>query len=139
MIPTIGAPLILQRLTIRDDGAFGCLQDDDTGPWEALTCERTYGDPGVPTIVLPAGSYRCQRGIHSLDGVNKFETFEVMDVPGHTGILFHWANWETDSRGCIGVGNEMGKLSGRPAILHSMAAFDAFMAKRAGIDRKSVV
>jgi len=90
----------LTRTACRPDGILGILSDDD-GDQLAVTLEHSYG--GVPK--LPAGTYTCQRGPHRLKGMTEsFQTYEVMGVPGHAGILFHAGNYNADSQGCILLG-----------------------------------
>jgi Family of unknown function (DUF5675) len=105
------------------DGIFGTLFDAE-GDQVAITLEHSFN--GLPK--LPAGSYRCARGKHSLhSNPTPFETFEVMDVPNHTGILFHVGNFNDDSNGCILLGRVcIGSEKGR-MITSSRATFERFM------------
>lgn len=90
----------LSRTAFNADGILGTLYDDE-GCQVAVTLEHSFN--GLPK--LPAGTYRCQRGTHRLHSIpTPFDTFEVMDVPHHTGILFHPGNYHDDSNGCILVG-----------------------------------
>lgn len=119
--------LILNRNSYRKDGIFGTLQDEK-GDWLVFTLEHAFpnGDNWEP--IIPGGIYTCERGLHQLKGmVAKFETFEVTDVPGHSGLLFHWGNVNNDSEGCILVGKKLGELNGADGILGSRAAFWEFM------------
>ena len=50
-------------------------------------------------------------------------TFEVLDVPNRSGILFHMGNTVDDTKGCILVASYYGVLNSLPAVLHSYAAF----------------
>ena len=52
-----------------------------------------------------------------------FITFEVQNVPGHTGILFHTGNTNRDSEGCI----LLGSLIKGNILLNSRPAFAKFM------------
>lgn len=57
-----------------------------------------------------------------------------MDVPNHTGILFHVGNYNDDSNGCIllgrvCVGSEKGTM-----ITASRMTFDRFMLDLEGIE-----
>lgn len=120
----------LIRTAFHLDGILGTLYADD-GYQLAVTLEHSFN--GLPK--LPAGTYRCQKGLHSLHSRPvPFWTFEVMDVPNHTGILFHAGNYNEDSNGCILIGrvctsNEQGSM-----ITQSRQTFDRFMMDLEGID-----
>ena len=63
----------LVRTTYNADGILGTLTAEDGFPL-AVTLEHSYN--GLPK--LPAGSYRCQRGLHTLHSQPvPFWTFEV--------------------------------------------------------------
>lgn len=74
------------------------------------TVEHSYAYVLDHTFVpkLPEGIFTCKRGPHRLQSMTKdFETFEVMNVPGHTNILFHVGNdGEKDSEGCVLLGDK---------------------------------
>jgi Family of unknown function (DUF5675) len=138
MIPTVGPPLTLTRMVVGDDGAFGHLKRDDSDAQVAVTCERTFGELGAPEVVIPLGVYRCVRGQHTLDGSHFFSTYEVTGVQGHTGLLFHPGNVETDSKGCILLGHFFGSLGDVGAVLESRAAFVEFMDLMGGANEFSL-
>lgn len=111
------------------DGIFGDLIFGSSPI--AVTLEHAYlvGEEYRPKI--PPGTYTCVRGEHLLHSTAvPFETFEIMGVPGHTGLLFHWGNWNRDSDGCILLGL---KAEG-DMILNSKEAFNNFMGILAGDD-----
>ena len=120
------------RVAIRRDGAFGVLLY--FGVPFAVTLERSYDAVGDRHYVkIPAGRYRCvatwfQRG--------QYRTFEIL-VPGHSRILFHKGNLETDADGCVLVAESYAVFSGLPGIGDSAGGFREFMAKadsRQGFD-----
>jgi len=124
--------LTLQRLQSGVDGIFGVLSG---GGLVLKTLEHAYDDGhGSWAPKLPAGNYTCVRGWHQLAHSPKpFETFEVVNVPGHSGILFHVGNYNNDSEGCILLG--MATCSALPPmLLSSVEAFDKFMAVTAGLN-----
>lgn len=100
--------LKLTRKIAKFDGVFGILQDIN-GYIVASTLEHAYhiaGESWEPK--LPTGMYTCKRGMHRLESMTEdFVTFEVENVPGHTGILFHVGNYNKDSSGCILVGSDI--------------------------------
>lgn len=112
--------LTLTRRDFTPDGIFSELTDDK-GKLSLVTLEHSYD--GKPKLM--DGTYTCQRGIHRLHDNVPFEAFEVLNVPGHTGILCtHVGNYNKDSDGCVLAG--MGRKD--DMVTHSMIAFSKFMA-----------
>jgi len=66
--------------------------------------------------------YTCRPYLSAKHG----QTFQVMDVPGRTGILFHAGNKVQDTEGCILVGSHPDKLKGDRAVLNSGATLKRF-------------
>ena len=98
--------LILQRQLKGADGIFGGLNDEDDNQ-VAVTLERAYMTGGQWTPKIPAGVYTCVRGSHALKNGGMFETFEVKGVKDHSGLLFHPGNFDSDSEGCILLGEKI--------------------------------
>lgn len=125
----------LRRTACRPDGILGVLTDAEDQQL-AVTLEHSYD--GVPK--LPAGTYTCQRGPHRLEGMEKdFETFEIMGVPGHTGILFHWGNYNADSAGCVLLGRVSCDSPKGCMVTSSRATFARWMLDLAGIQSFTLV
>lgn len=122
--------LILQRIRVLEAGIFSHLLDASGKPL-FVTLEHAYPKPSggfLPKI--PAGVYTCVRGRHRLHGMDEdFDTFEVTGVAGHSGLLFHWGNFNKDSDGCILLGNFFSTdTTGLPvAVMQSRVAFAAFI------------
>lgn len=118
--------LYLTRTSKGLDGIFGTI--DIAGQIIAVTLEHSYpnGDSFAPKI--PEGVFQCVRGLHRLEGMtHDFETFEIQ-VPGHTGILFHPGNFNKDSSGCVLLGSSLFYYSPHCRILKdSDIAFTKFM------------
>ena len=113
--------LTLLRRDFREDGIFGEI---DIGNDYFFTLEHSYDLKPK----LPDGKYTCKRGEHKLHDGIPFEAFEVMDVPGHTGILFHIGNYNRDSEGCILLGLALGAMINYGVMLvSSKQAFKKFM------------
>jgi Family of unknown function (DUF5675) len=128
--------LQLKRTDSGPDGIFGELRDVN-GTLICVSLEHAYGSlslDGKDEIwepKVPPGTYRCVRGTHQLqDGKPPFETFMLENVPGHTGILFHKGNVESESSGCI----LLGTMRAGNEILNSRVAFNRFMDLQDGID-----
>jgi hypothetical protein len=127
----------LNRKEYRSDGIFSEFLTP-FGALIAMTLEHAYpveGSSAFAPKVLP-GVYTCVRGMHRLHGMEEdFETFEITGVPGHTGILFHWGNYNADSDGCVLTGSQIGNtLSGGKMVTNSRATHAHFMASMSGID-----
>lgn len=114
----------LKRVRIDEFGILGLLE---YALGTLHTLEHNYNDEAK----IPSGTYKCIRGIHHLGAaLTPVETFEVTGVAGHTGLLFHTGNYNSDSNGCILLGQgENGHM-----IIGSRDAFKVFMASLEGIN-----
>lgn len=122
--------LILKRNKNSSDGIFGKLYDLEEN-LVAFTLEHAFLFEHEYYPALPEGVYTCKRGPHRLESmITDFETFEVENVAGHRGILFHVGNYNKDSSGCILLGSEV--LA--KAIMNSRVAFTHFMDLQKGVD-----
>lgn len=124
-------------------GIFGELNAEDES-LSLYTLEHAYpvqSDGILSSTVfapkIPVGTYTCVRGTHQLKPTpthpnpTPFETFEITGVEGHTNLLFHVLNFNSESEGCIGLGLER---DGCKDILHSGAAFEKFMEAQTGVN-----
>lgn len=124
----------LIRTDFKSDGILGTLYDEGEFPI-AVTLEHAFNR--LPK--LSAGTYRCQRGIHSLhSSPEPFETFEILNVPNHTGILFHAGNYNDDSNGCVLLGRVVIGSGKGTMITSSRDTFNRFMLDLEGIDTFSL-
>ncbi len=125
---------LLTRTSYESSGIYSILKRVDTLNPIAVTLEHAYpAGTGPITYIakLPPGEYVCQRGLHLLKGMSvPFETFEIMDVPGHSDILFHVGNTNDDSEGCVLLGSSRS----HNMIVESRITFNAFMQLQAGLD-----
>ena len=123
--------LHLIRIDLSPDGIFSELHSD-SGGLLFQTLEHSYNC--VPKI--PCGSFQCVRGMHQLEGMScPFETFEITGVIGHTNLLFHVGNYDSNSAGCVLVGKErQGDM-----ITCSREAFSEFMLMLSGIDSFTLI
>jgi hypothetical protein len=144
--------LRLQYTEARSDGVYGWVLPADAPPDGEVkpVCvfvTHAYQDfvskvwrPKVRSRLEP---YLCQRGPHRLHGMAEdFETFEVVGVPGHAGILFHWGNWGSSSEGCFCVGRKIirteqdrdGIGGADEMVTFSQDTFKEFMQLQTGVD-----
>ena len=111
--------ILIERFAYSPMGTFGHL----TGAGTFFTVERPWANNAERISCIPEGTYRCQRGVFP-----KFkETFQVMDVPGRSAILFHIGNTMVDFEGCIGVGTELGYVNECWGVTNSRTAYARFM------------
>ena len=103
----------------------------ENGELRCVTLELPDRNNSVSISRIPEGVYACKRVISLKFG----DTFQVMDVPGRTNILFHAGNTSKDTHGCILLGNHYGGEVGERAILNSLIAFTNFKRRHSKIDQ----
>jgi hypothetical protein len=117
--------LRITRVERSEDGIIGVLTID--GKADCFTLQPDERDQHFS---IPVGNYLCKR----FHGTKYPDTFEIC-IPGHTALLFHAGNREEDTDGCILLGEEVGELNGKRAVLASGKAFCEFM-KKMGDDQE---
>ena len=111
----------LIRLEESKFGTFGVLKlNKDIF---CLTIEPPDNENISNISSIPAQQYICEQIISPKYG----ETFQVIDVPERTHVLFHAGNIVEHTKGCIILGETVGKLRGKRALLNSGATFRRFM------------
>lgn len=106
----------------------------------ALTVEPPWKDNEVNISCIPPGEYLCKRIVSPRFG----PTFQIVDVPGRTEIVFHTGNFgyfplfskrvKSSTKGCVVVGEEFGRLWGFPALLSSKKGFREFLKRTKHLD-----
>jgi len=127
LIRTVKMIAHLTRLNYFHNGILGSMT---IGECKFYIGEHAYENRnGTFLPKVPKGQYTCKRGIHQLPGhLNSFETFELENVPGHTGILIHIGNFpQTDSQGCLLIGKGIIIEEPSPQITQSKIGFNEFM------------
>lgn len=114
--------LIIRRVTTGIKGTKGVIVFEND-PF-ALSLEREWLDNAPSISCIPSGEYTCKR----VDSPKFGNTFEVTNVPFRTHILFHKGNVDSDSQGCILVGEEFGDLGNDTGVLNSKHGYDELMA-----------
>lgn len=109
-------------------GTFGVLKINKQVFCVTLEPPDQENQPNISSI--PAQQYICQRVDTPKHGI----TFEVMNVPGRTSVLFHSGCIVDHTEGCILTAEHYGKLKGDRAVLNSGNTFKLFMAEMEGVE-----
>lgn len=112
--------LTLKRVSHTAEGTCGVLL------FNQFPIIVTLENPWLENIrsfsCIPPGQYVCKPY-----SSNRFPiTFQVMDVPKRSCIIFHKGNTIEDTRGCILTGSKFGTLKNKLAVLESRRAFKIF-------------
>ena len=113
--------LLIRRVANSEDGVFGCIVYENK-PF-ALTLELPWKDNRRRISCVPSGTYKCKR----VDSHRFGNTFEITNVPGRSHILFHKGNTDSDTAGCVLVGEQFGDIKGDSGILSSKAGYNEMM------------
>ena len=116
------------RLEEANDGTFGALLIDDHVFCVTLEPPDFNNQQNISNI--PPGNYICKRVMSRKYG----DTFEIINVPGRTHVLFHSGNIVEDTKGCVLLARKWGVLGHDRAILNSGNTFRNFMIKMIGTD-----
>ena len=117
----------LRRLSQTAEGTYGHLCDDQ----DRLVCctvELPWKDNQHAISCIPAGAYALKRAMHH----QKYEVFEVCDVPNRDAIHIHIANLPSELLGCIAPGTDFGDVTNAKGdhgygVLESGPAFTKWM------------
>lgn len=118
----------LTRTETGDLGTFGSLEFDG---FKCVTGELPERGNAQMISCIPAGVYTCKI-THSTR--HNRDMYEIMDVPGRTGVRFDVANlmgdeakgYEAEVDGCVALGRSRGLVRGQAGITGSQAAVDEF-------------
>lgn len=111
------------------DGTFGVLKIN--GTLFCHTLEPPDRENQRNRSSIPAQQYTAIE----YDSPGYGKTFRVEAVPGRSHILFHAGNIDDHTEGCIILGDRLGELSGRRAVLNSRNTMRRFMDALRGFDR----
>ncbi len=111
--------VILTRNKTNVNGTFGVMADDK-GNQLCLTCELPWYNNIADVSCIPPGIYLCTEYTSP-----KFpDVWMINDVPARKEILIHNGNTETNTHGCILVGDSLGEIDGLQAVLNSVATLE---------------
>lgn len=131
---------LLRRTHMGDTGTFGVLEFEGE---KFQTGELPARGNAHDVSSIPAGVYTCR---WTLSNRFKRETYQVLDVPGRTGVRFHPANLMGDTtkglkselNGCIALGYARGPVTieghVQEGVLSSRAATAKFEKMLGGQD-----
>lgn len=108
--------LELLRLSETREGTIGCLRRNGT-LW-LFTLELPWSGNATGESCIPEGGYECGPHVSQKFG----RTYEVLNVPGRSEILFHPGNTIKDTHGCI----LLGEYIRGPWLYESRKAFVTF-------------
>ncbi len=93
--------ILLSRVIEHPDyGTFGVLIDKDKGVPINTTLERVWKNNEPFVSCIPEGEYTCKR----FSSATHPDTFEIAGVKNRQACLFHSGNIDTNSEGCVLVG-----------------------------------
>jgi hypothetical protein len=80
-------------------------------------------------LVNPNGSYEIVN-VKKATGEQKLwqphQLIWIKDTPRHEFILIHWGNTESDTDGCLVIGNKAGKIGDKLAVLESRLCYETW-------------
>ena len=79
---------------------------------------------------IPAQQYLCKR----YSSTRYPNTFQIMNVPNRTKVLFHAGNFIKDTEGCVLLARKFGVLKHTRGVLNSGETFKQFMEIMDGVD-----
>ena len=88
------------------------------GKFLCFTLENPWLDNQRNISCIPTGKYTVTTYVSKRYGL----CFQVLNVPGRSGILFHSGNTSEHTKGCILPGIDVGHLKGKRAVLSSKIA-----------------
>lgn len=117
LIPTVR----LIRVEESNEGTFGNLIICSQAFCVTLELPDLLNERNVSSI--PEQQYICMRVRSPQFG----ETFEIINVPGRSHVLFHAGNVVKHTEGCVILAQYFGKLHGDRAVRNSGKTFKEFM------------
>ena len=106
------------------------------GQPELVTLELPWLENKRKISCIPTGSYKTRKTMNRFmsGGALIPVTFEVLNVPDRSGILFHIGNTTKDTEGCIILGNSFANFDEYLGVADSRIAFARFIKFFAAVD-----
>lgn len=121
--------LVLQTIYEGSDCTLGDLGNDDV---KFATLERPWQDnlnnisciPESP--INPATSERIPYLCTHFEGSESAtaECWQINGVPNREDVLLHIGNFVRNTKGCILIGTDSGRMDGEKAVIHSTIALE---------------
>lgn len=99
------------------DGVFICFGLEDP-----IREKKVYAETAIPDGVYKVGTRWSPRFSKKFN----HDMLWVKDVPGFEYILIHWGNTVVDTAGCLLLGNRLGIVKNRIAVVNSVATYEKF-------------
>ena len=117
-------------------GTFGILKINK----EIFCCTLEPRDEENQSNIssIPVQQYICElkpTNLSSIKNLGITSTYEVMNVSGRSAIKFHPGNTDSNTQGCILLGEKFGLLKGDRAVLNSGNTFLRFIAILSDFER----
>lgn len=103
-----------------NEGTFGKLT---AGSLVLFTLELPWRNDENNASCIPVGLYECR---YTLSPRLKKFTYEVFGDKNRAGIRIHSANFVSQLLGCIALGEKLGVMDGKKALLVSRPAIATF-------------
>lgn len=99
----------LTRETSDDKQTLGTLMiNSSSGIFTAKTLELPWLDNAVDKSCIPLGTYECK---WTYSPKFKKYTYEITNVPNRPGIRIHGGNYNTDTEGCVLLGESYANIN----------------------------
>ncbi|MDP1728453.1 MAG: DUF5675 family protein [Bacteroidota bacterium] len=108
----------ISRVSI--NGEFFCYSIEDE-----FRTTKIKGETCIPYGIYPLTT----RWSPKFSPTYKHDMIWVQNVPGFEYILIHWGNTVSDTEGCLILGDKIGVINQKDAVLNSRATYLKFYAK----------
>lgn len=102
-------------LTRRSSSSLGTLGTLEHGEFSCVTMEPPWLNNLPNVSCIPTGTYQC----HWHKSPRYGWVYAVLGVAGRSNILIHAGNIAQHTKGCVLLGQRVGRLAGQPAVLVS--------------------
>lgn len=99
------------------NGEYFCFSIED-----ASRTTKIKGETCIPLGVYPLGTRFSPR----FSKTYNHDMIWVKNVPGFEFILIHWGNTISDTEGCLIIGDKIGVVNQKDAVLNSRATYLKF-------------
>lgn len=118
--------VVVRRILLNDFQSLGvlyCISNGQLFIAKTLELPQKGNQPKISCI--PPGVYQCR---YTLSPSFKKHTYEILDVPGRSGIRIHSANYATQLLGCIALGSALKDINndGHQDVIHSGNTMEEF-------------